>query len=109
MIGVYRQATLSLCHAVTDKVYSVIHFTQLNQESLKILGKNMNANFIFVHGTGVRQPAYRITLKKIRKHLKKEDKSFPVYECYWGDKFGSKLNEGGKSALLVSVWKRGLY
>ncbi|TRU18245.1 MAG: alpha/beta hydrolase [Microcystis aeruginosa Ma_QC_B_20070730_S2] len=97
MIGVYRQATLSLCHAVTDKVYSVIHFTQLNQESLKILGKNMNANFIFVHGTGVRQPAYRITLKKIRKHLKKEDKSFPVYECYWGDKFGSKLNEGGKS------------
>jgi hypothetical protein len=97
MIGVYRQATLSLCHAVTDKVYSVIHFTQLNQESLKILGKNMNANFIFVHGTGVRQPAYRIALKKIRKHLKKEDKSFPVYECYWGDKFGSKLNEGGKS------------
>jgi hypothetical protein len=70
---------------------------QLNQESLKILGKNMNANFIFVHGTGVRQPAYRITLKKIRKHLKKEDKSFPVYECYWGDKCGSKLNEGGKS------------
>jgi hypothetical protein len=57
----------------------------------------MNANFIFVHGTGVRQPAYRIALKKIRKHLKKEDKSFPVYECYWGDKFGSKLNEGGKS------------
>ncbi|WP_256094072.1 lipase family alpha/beta hydrolase [Microcystis aeruginosa] len=57
----------------------------------------MNANFIFVHGTGVRQPAYRITLKKIRKHLKKEDKSFPVYECYWGDECGSKLNEGGKS------------
>lgn len=82
---------------MTDKMYSVIHFMQLNQESLKILGKNMNANFIFVHGTGVRQPAYRITLKKIRKHLKKEDKSFPVYECYWGDKCGSKLNEGGKS------------
>ena len=53
----------------------------------------MNTNFIFVHGTGVRQPAYDKTLAKIQQNLN----DFTVYKCYWGDQCGSKLNEGGKS------------
>lgn len=53
----------------------------------------MSIDFIFVHGTGVRQPGYDKTLEKIRKHLQ----NFKVHECYWGGKCGSKLNEGGKS------------
>lgn len=57
----------------------------------------MSINFIFVHGTGVRQPAYDETFNKIKKHLKAKNKSFQLYECYWGDECGSKLNEGGKS------------
>jgi hypothetical protein len=57
----------------------------------------MTTNFIFIHGTGVRQPAYDATLKKIDQHLKNENKSYQVHECYWGEEHGSKLNEGGKS------------
>ena len=57
----------------------------------------MTTNFIFVHGTGVRQPAYGVALKKINQHLKNKDQSYQVHQCYWGEENGSKLNEGGKS------------
>ena len=57
----------------------------------------MTTNFVFVHGTGVRQPAYDATLKKIEQHLKDKDQSYQVHQCYWGEEHGSKLNEGGKS------------
>jgi len=57
----------------------------------------MTTNFIFVHGTGVRQPAYGVALAKIEQHLKDKDQSYQVHECYWGEENGSKLNEDGKS------------
>ena len=57
----------------------------------------MTTNFVFVHGTGVRQPAYDATLKKIDQHLKDKNQAYQVHECYWGEENGSKLNEGGKS------------
>ena len=57
----------------------------------------MTTNFVFVHGTGVRQPAYGITLAKIEQHLKNKDQYYQVHECYWGEEHGSNLNEGGKS------------
>lgn len=57
----------------------------------------MNINIVFIHGTGVRQPAYDNTFKIIRNNLINKNSSWPLHECYWGEICGSKLNAQGKS------------
>jgi hypothetical protein len=57
----------------------------------------MTKNFIFVHGTGVRQVGYDQTFQIIQKQIEIKDKSCTLNNCYWGDECGSKLNSGGLS------------
>jgi predicted alpha/beta hydrolase len=57
----------------------------------------MGVNIVFIHGTGVRQPAYGRSFDIIKGKLIVQNSSWQVYECYWGETCGSKLNAQGKS------------
>ncbi|MFG3198903.1 hypothetical protein ACGFYT_22530 [Streptomyces sp. NPDC048208] len=49
---------------------------------------------LFVHGTGVRQPAYGETLELLRTALARTAPGAPVHDCYWGDTFGVPADAG---------------
>ncbi|AVH58245.1 MULTISPECIES: hypothetical protein [Streptomyces] len=49
---------------------------------------------LFIHGTGVRQPAYGETLTLLRDRLGAIVPGTPVHDCYWGDAFGVPPNVG---------------
>ena len=70
-------------------------------------------SLVFVHGTGVRQPAYDLTLAKIKQEIKKIEPEFPslhsnwqVVPCCWGDKEGTRLNAGGATVPTYSATQR---
>ena len=50
---------------------------------------------IFVHGTCVREQAYKDSFKRVASEIGKLG-SISVEPCYWGH-FGSKLHAGGAS------------
>lgn len=50
--------------------------------------------FVFVHGTGVRRPAYEGTLELLRKRLGTSVPSARVHHCYWGDDHGVRPQAG---------------
>lgn len=52
---------------------------------------------LFVHGTGVRQPAYDVTLARVVGGLGRIRPRFTVERCYWGGDHGSWLRAGGAS------------
>ncbi|MFI8349778.1 hypothetical protein [Streptomyces sp. NPDC085596] len=49
---------------------------------------------LFVHGTGVRQPAYGETLELLRAKLAELAPDAQVHDCYWGDTFGVPADIG---------------
>ncbi|MEU6817227.1 hypothetical protein [Streptomyces sp. NPDC046860] len=49
---------------------------------------------LFVHGTGVRQPAYGETLELLRAELAVIAPGARVHDCYWGDTFGVPAGVG---------------
>ncbi|WP_030814690.1 hypothetical protein [Streptomyces sp. NRRL F-2799] len=49
---------------------------------------------LFVHGTGVRQPAYGETLELLRTALAALAPGAQVHDCYWGDTFGVPAGVG---------------
>ncbi|MYZ11716.1 hypothetical protein GT028_30800 [Streptomyces sp. SID2999] len=49
---------------------------------------------LFVHGTGVRQPAYGETLELLRTELAALAPGTQVHDCYWGDTFGVPAGVG---------------
>lgn len=55
------------------------------------------ATVLFVHGTGVRQPAYDVAYERFREQLAAVRPGYPVARCYWGGEHGSRLNAGGLS------------
>ena len=68
----------------------------------------MMLNFIFVHGTGVRQPSYDQTLAIITKQVQQKDSSARCHPCYWGGAWDSRLNAGGVSIPSETTSSRGL-
>jgi len=48
---------------------------------------------IFVHGTGVRQPAFAATFKTVQMNVAQFLPTASVVPCYWGD-FGSNIGKG---------------
>ncbi len=56
-------------------------------------------NVIFVHGIGVRQPAYDNSFDKVRKNLvdRLGQGNVNVHKCYWGGIEGAKLFANGAS------------
>ncbi|ELR98088.1 hypothetical protein GLO73106DRAFT_00019120 [Gloeocapsa sp. PCC 73106] len=52
---------------------------------------------MFVHGTGCRQDAYKVTFEKIEAELQKFSSKITLVPCLWGQEYGTKLNAGGAS------------
>jgi len=52
---------------------------------------------LFVHGTGVRTTAFETTLALITRKAQKHLRGYRIVGCNWGEVFGAKLNDGGRS------------
>lgn len=52
---------------------------------------------IFVHGTGVREPAFAEGFKRITSELQSRRPELNVKPCYWGGSEGARLWHGGSS------------
>ena len=52
---------------------------------------------LFIHGTGVRQPAYSDGLARTRAKLHLLGCEAVLEPCYWGETCGARLNAGGAS------------
>lgn len=57
----------------------------------------MPKTLLFVHGTGVREPAYTATCELIERQLREFAPHVKLARCLWGDSVGAKLARGGKS------------
>src|SRR5262245_43290685 len=55
------------------------------------------ATLLFVHGTGVRDKAFKATLETITAKAAANVPGVAVKGCFWGDKYGAKLHHDGKS------------
>lgn len=58
---------------------------------------------VFVHGTGVRQPAYEQTFRIVEGFVTEQRPDITVVPCFWGEQFGSKLNAEGRSIPLFDA------
>lgn len=52
---------------------------------------------IFVHGTGGRKAAYRLTFKQIEETLNQQKPDLKLVPCLWGEEHGTKLKADGAS------------
>lgn len=52
---------------------------------------------IFIHGTGVREAAYKKSFNEIQNELQDRRANLRLVRCAWGDTCGSKLHNGGAS------------
>ena len=50
---------------------------------------------LFVHGTGVRLPAYEVMLASITRGVAGIRPEYSVLPCYWGDDYGASLQADG--------------
>lgn len=59
----------------------------------------MKKTFLFVHGTGVREPAFSESFALVEKGIthKFGADAAQVIPCYWGEEVGSRLHEHGAS------------
>jgi hypothetical protein len=57
----------------------------------------MGYDFVFVHGTGVREPAYTNAFGRISEQLKSRRDGVRVHRCYWGADYGTRLYANGAS------------
>ncbi len=55
------------------------------------------STIIFVHGTGVREPAFSRLFERVRSELHSRRPEFAVEPCYWGDAEGTRLWHNGAS------------
>jgi hypothetical protein len=62
---------------------------------------------LFVHGTGVRQPAYSAVFDQVSVRLAEIRPGLAVSPCYWGGEHGARLNCGGAS-VPAGVSSRGI-
>jgi hypothetical protein len=53
-------------------------------------------SILFVHGTGVREPSFSVTLETIKTKIERHLPGTAINGCYWGDA-GAKLNLDGAS------------
>ncbi|MGK7953629.1 MAG: roadblock/LC7 domain-containing protein [Xenococcaceae cyanobacterium] len=57
----------------------------------------MEFDIVFLHGTGVREPACSKTFNTIVRNLKARDENLRFHKCYWGGSLGTTLNAAGQS------------
>ncbi|GAA4971239.1 hypothetical protein [Actinoplanes utahensis] len=52
---------------------------------------------IFVHGTGVREPAFSTLFRQVATRLRERRPGYRIVPCYWGEVAGARLWRGGAS------------
>ncbi len=57
----------------------------------------MAETILFVHGTGVRAESFNMSLELISAKAKQFLPAYRIVGCNWGDPFGARLNDSGKS------------
>jgi hypothetical protein len=57
----------------------------------------MSPRVLFVHGTGVREPAYSNSYARVRTRFSAISASADVAPCYWGELCGARFNAEGRS------------
>ena len=62
-------------------------------------------DIVFIHGTGVREPAYSKTFSIISQKLQERNENLRLHKCYWGGSLGTTLNARGVS-IPVSDTKK---
>jgi hypothetical protein len=67
--------------------------------------KKCDCDLVFIHGTGVREPAYSKVFSIISQKLKERNENLCFHKCYWGGSLGTTLNAGGLS-IPVSDQKK---
>ncbi|MEP6764345.1 MAG: hypothetical protein ABJB66_08555 [Gemmatimonadaceae bacterium] len=75
----------------------VSHFERLSTQADCAQGYANMSSIVFVHGTGVRQPAYDELFKRVSAELESRNSTREVVRCYWGGDFGARLAKGGRS------------
>lgn len=55
------------------------------------------ATLIFVHGTGVREPAFSVLFRRIQGELHRRRPELGIEPCYWGGAEGAQLWHAGSS------------
>lgn len=79
----------------------------------------MDFDVFFIHGTGVRNPAYDLRFQQITRKLRElnnklnQDFGHKTHclipqRCYWGDEHGTRLYAGGATIPQPSIALRGL-
>lgn len=58
---------------------------------------------VFVHGTGVREPAYTNTFDAVRAGLTQALPTVTVHPCYWGGEHGSTIGAGQSIPLYAQT------
>src|SRR6516164_1787413 len=61
------------------------------------MGGEGMSTVIFVHGTGVREPAFSELFERIRSELHQRRPALGVEPCYWGGTEGARLWHDGRS------------
>ena len=59
-------------------------------------------NLLFVHGTGVRETSFKLTVEFIASEMRGELPHVITHDCYWGD-LGAVLHQNGDSIPTYSV------
>jgi hypothetical protein len=54
-------------------------------------------DFVFIHGTGVREPAYTHAFNRISEQLKRRRGRIRMFRCFWGADYGTRLFANGAS------------
>ena len=58
---------------------------------------------VFVHGTGVREPAFTNTFNAVRTGLANELANVEVHPCYWAGSHGSNIGDGRSIPLYAQT------
>ena len=69
--------------------------------------KKCDCDLVFIHGTGVREPAYSKVFSIISQKLKERNENLCFHKCYWGGALGTTLNAGGLSIPVSDQKKAG--
>ena len=80
---------------------NILTIPALSGPVLRISGREteMAYDFVFVHGTGVREPAYTTAFNRISEELKSRRNGVRMHRCYWGADYGTRLHKDGASIL----------
>ncbi len=67
--------------------------------------KKCDCDLVFIHGTGVREPAYSKAFSIISQKLKERNENLCFHKCYWGGSLGTTLKIFTCHAMVFPLTK----